>query len=327
MEPLKYRRDLPNGSKQYFESRIEPPTSEEPYYDDVLGKQSYPTENNGSGGLELLFFGKEQSYPDRTVHHHQRNGEYLLHYVTDGCGTFDGRTVGAGEGFLAFPGQTHLMSADREHPWHFMWIAFRGNGAAAQMKQIGLDKEHPFFFFSFGDRLDALFDDILYRDHGDYDLNTYMLGVFYMLLSYHKKEYLRRTEQKPLPNPYVQKAVAYMDEHYREPIRIDDVAASIPISRKYLCTVMERQLGLSPKEYLLQRRIEAAAELLLRSDRSVGEVAAEVGYPDYTQFSRLFRQKTGMSPRDFLKQNAHLRTYPSHERNILQQENHHVKQP
>lgn len=297
MKHLNFRRDLPDGSKQFFENRLERPNSTQPYYDDVLAK---PPKSEGSGGLDFLAFGKEQSYPNRLVSR-KNNPEYILHYVTDGNGSFDGRSIGAGEGFLVVPGKPNRMEADSDDPWHFKWISFMGGDAPRQMKSLGLDEHHQFFTFSFGERLEELFDDLLYRDHGDCDLNTYMQGVFYILLSYHKQEYLNSIQKENPKNAYAQKAIAYIDGHYREPVRIDDIAEELHISRKYLCSILEQQIGMSTKEYLLSRRAEAAADLLLHTDMSVGEIAAEVGYADYTQFSRMFRKKKGYSPREYAK--------------------------
>lgn len=297
MKNPKYRRDLPDGSKQYFEDRIDRPELDQLYYDDILTK---PPKSEGSGELDFLAFGKEQSYPNRTVSRN-RNPDYILHYVTSGSGTFDGKRVGAGEGFLIVPGKPNRMEADSDNPWHFKWIAFMGGDAPRQMKSLGLDADHQLFTFSFGDRLEELFDDLLYRDHGDCDLNTYMQGVFYILLSYHKQEYINSLSKKNIKHGYAQRAMAYMDEHYREPIRINDIAQRLHISRKYLCAILEQQIGMSTKDYLLNRRAEVAADLLLHTDMNVGEIATEVGYTDYTQFSRMFRKRKGLSPREYAK--------------------------
>lgn len=306
MEKPKYRRDLPDGSKQYFVDRIERPPSDQLYYDDILSK---PPRSEASGGLEFLFFGKEQSYPNRAILHRTTN-EYMLHYVTGGKGTFNNRPIGAGEGFLVSPGVPHAMVSDKDDPWQFKWIAFRGSDAHRQMKALGLDEDHAYFTFSFAERLEELIDDVLYRDHGECDLNTYMQGVFYILLSYHKKEYLNNLQKNDPKTNYTQKAMAYIDEHYREPLRIDDIAASLHISRKYLCALLEQEIGMSTKDYLLYRRAEAAAHLLLHTEMTVGEIAAEVGYADYTQFSRMFRKKKGLSPRDFAKKHKQSEEYP-----------------
>ncbi len=298
MNPPKYQRDLFDGPKQCFSECMERPHTDQPYFDDTLATFR---EHTVEHPLVFLLFGKEQSAPNRNPH--RQVTDYILHYVTSGKGTFNGRSVTAGQGFLAIPGVPHQMISDSCDPWHFKWICFRGSTARWLLKSVGLDEENRFFEFSFGDRLEALFDDVIYGDHGDCDLNTYMQGVFYIILSYHKKQYRDRPSRKDTGNDYAAQAIRYIDEHYREPLSVDAVAAALHISRKYLCTVMERNIGISTKEYLLCRRVDAASELLLHTDLAVAEIAERVGYADYTQFSRLFRRKKGISPLQFRKKN------------------------
>ena len=290
---IQYRRDLPGDTKQYFQDKIERPDAGEPYFDDLLINQQR------GASLECLFFGREQSYPNRALN--RSCDDFILHYVTDGKGVFNGRTVTAGEGFLVVPGIPHSMASDKDDPWHFKWISFSGSEARWQMKSIGLDEAHQFFTFRFADKLEELFDDILYHEHGDCDLSVYIRGIFYMILSYHKKQYLNDQLRKDSGTGYAREAMQYIDAHYREPIRIDDIAASLHISRKYLCAVLESTVGMSTKEYLLQKRLAVASELLLHTELTVSEIATEVGYGDYTQLSRLFRKKKGISPQQYRK--------------------------
>lgn len=58
----------------------------------------------------------------------------------------------------------------------------------------------------------------------------------------------------------------------------------------------KRQTGHSPIDYLIQTRIAKARNLLLRSDATLSEIAAEVGYSDVYYFSRIFKKHVGISP-------------------------------
>ena len=55
---------------------------------------------------------------------------YLFHYIISGSGVFfaGGRrhALHAGQGFLIYPGQVTTYTADAEHPWHYVWLGFRG---------------------------------------------------------------------------------------------------------------------------------------------------------------------------------------------------------
>lgn len=293
MANISYRRDFPDGSCQYFLNGMEPDRTQR-YFDDMLqtGLQS-----KEQSPLEFLFFGKEQSYPNRVLNRTTQN--YILHYVTNGTGRFNGRRIRAGEGFLVVPGVEHRMESDGRDPWHFQWVCFRGFDAKAQMKQIGLDREHAYFSFCFSEQLEALFDAVIYREHRDVDVNTYMQGIFYILLSYHKKQYRKECCHGGSGSDYAMSAMQYIDAHFRENLRVGEVAKQLHISEKYLCAVLNRAIGMSTKEYLLKRRVSVASELLSHTSMSVEEIAREVGYGDYTQFSRMFRVQTGTSPQQF----------------------------
>lgn len=297
MKKSHYRRDLPDGSVQYFSDPLKKPDTEQKYFDDIIERRQ---EDEGGELLTFLRFGREQSYPNRVLDRVCK--DYILHYVTGGKGRFNGRTITAGMGFLVVPEVAHSMESDSCDPWHFKWIAFQGSGARWQMQSLGLDEKHPYFSFDFSEPLERLFEDVIYRGYEDCDLNTYLQGVFYIVMSYHKKQVARERAGKDSSGKYAEQALRYIDEHYRENLRVEEIAASLHISRKYLCSVLERHAGTSTKEYLLCRRVDAAAELLLHTELTVSEIAAEVGYGDYTQLSRLFRKKKGISPQRYRKE-------------------------
>lgn len=288
-----YVRDLPDGTRRNFDTPPAGPPDVR-YYDDFI---TVKKRERSSEPLEFYFFGKERSYPDRILN--RIVDSYILHYVTEGKGTVNGKRVTKGQGFLLCPGEPSTIASDRDDPWQFKWISFGGRDAKWVLRSIGLDSRNIFFEFDFGDKIDVLADDVLYNAHGDCDINTYLQGIFYIIMSYHRHGNVKNTGDTG--NRYVRAAVEYIDSHYGEDIKIDALASELHISRKYLCAVFGKYMGMSTKEYLLARRIEAAASLLTRTDMPVSEIAAAVGYGDYTQLSRLFREKKGMSPLQYRK--------------------------
>lgn len=92
-------------------------------------------------------------------------------------------------------------------------------------------------------------------------------------------------------------AVEHLHSNYRSAdFRISDMYKISGISAKYFETVFKREFGITPKEYLIQLRIEYATELLRNEKYTVGNVALEVGYSDIYHFCKIFKEKTGMSP-------------------------------
>lgn len=99
----------------------------------------------------------------------------------------------------------------------------------------------------------------------------------------------------------VEKAVAYMNMYYMEPLTITQIAAQYGLNNKQFAYLFQRHTGIGPNEYLIQQRIARARELLCTTRCSVAEIAACVGYADPYYFSKLFKKRTGVSPSSFNK--------------------------
>src|SRR5256885_15291430 len=77
------------------------------------------------------------------------------------------------------------------------------------------------------------------------------------------------------------------------------VAKAVGMSEDYLSRLFNRELGLSPWDYLNRLRIQHAKERPRESDDSIQVVARRVGFHDRAYFSRTFRKLTGLSPQAF----------------------------
>ncbi len=291
---VKYKRDHPDGSGEIFESVIERPSEQQRYFDDMI------LNNDSTEGLSLEFyrFGKEQSYPLRTVRH-RKESRFILHYVLDGKGYFRGEPIVKGQGFVIFPNEECTMAADNEDPWHFCWIIFGGRDAYALLKSVGIDRGRYVFDFSFLKKAEEIFDELIYFEHNDADMGLYMCSKFYELLAYQKKQYSDVLQSYASKKSYVVRAMNYIEKNYSSPIRVEDIAGELHISRKYLCRIFAEYRGISTKEYIISKRLDVASSLLLDSELSISEIAREVGYADYTQLTRLFKVKKGMSPQEY----------------------------
>jgi AraC-like DNA-binding protein len=73
----------------------------------------------------------------------------------------------------------------------------------------------------------------------------------------------------------------------------------VNISEDYLTFCFRQELGISPIKYLQRFRINQAKLLLKASQKSITEIAFEVGFLDSGYFSRIFHRETGVSPGDY----------------------------
>ncbi len=92
------------------------------------------------------------------------------------------------------------------------------------------------------------------------------------------------------------RAKEYINEHYAEAISVKDVADAVCISESYFKTIFKKSSGYSYSEYLTTVRINQAKNLLNTTEKSVTEIALDVGYQTPNSFSSLFKRETGMTP-------------------------------
>ena len=97
----------------------------------------------------------------------------------------------------------------------------------------------------------------------------------------------------------VQKAIIFMDLNLSEPISTREIAADQFITPNYLSARFKQETGKAVTEYLLERRIALAKQLLAATGLSVQAVAASVGMDDGSYFSKQFKRVVGKSPLQF----------------------------
>ncbi len=99
------------------------------------------------------------------------------------------------------------------------------------------------------------------------------------------------------------KAMAFIHEHYAEPIAREEIARYVGVSEGYLSRSFHQETGLSLKHYLCRYRIQQAKQLLAASEKTVTEIALEVGFSNSNYFSRIFLQEVGISPLAYRRTN------------------------
>ena len=96
----------------------------------------------------------------------------------------------------------------------------------------------------------------------------------------------------------------YIEQRIGTKLTVCEVADAVSIHDRYLYTLFLRYEGISPKEYILKRKLETAADLLTHTDLTVVEISAAAGFADVYGFSRIFRAKMGTSPSRYRKTTA-----------------------
>jgi YesN/AraC family two-component response regulator len=100
---------------------------------------------------------------------------------------------------------------------------------------------------------------------------------------------------------FISKATNYIDENLSSTLSIEDLCANLFVSKNFLYKSFRSFYSCTVNEYITSRRIEKAKELLRGTGESVHRISEEIGFNNYTYFSRLFKNATGISPNKYRK--------------------------
>ena len=93
----------------------------------------------------------------------------------------------------------------------------------------------------------------------------------------------------------------YVDEHFSDPdFSLERLGNDLKYNKKYLSTVFKRHVGVGIVDYLHTVRIQHACTMLKQGFTSVSDVALRCGYPDAQYFSKVFKRRMNLSPREYM---------------------------
>ncbi|WP_158820845.1 helix-turn-helix domain-containing protein [Granulicella sp. S156] len=102
-----------------------------------------------------------------------------------------------------------------------------------------------------------------------------------------------------LSQPRLKQVFAYIEEHLDGELRLQELADLAGLSPFHFARSFRQSVGATPHQYILQKRVQRAKELLLRPEWSIEQVASATGFAGASQFSRVFRQSAGATPTEW----------------------------
>lgn len=101
--------------------------------------------------------------------------------------------------------------------------------------------------------------------------------------------------------PLGRRVMNYINENFREPLNLDDIAQALKKSKSLISHVFKEETGYTPTQYLIRRRIGEAQTLLITTDIPIIEISGMIGYDTQNYFTSQFTRYVGMSPDKFRK--------------------------
>lgn len=112
---------------------------------------------------------------------------------------------------------------------------------------------------------------------------------------------VREQKEKRHTSSYTEQCKDYVYRRYREKVYLDDIADTLGISSSYLSRLFRRETGISLQDFVNDVRVEKAANLLIYSEETLPGIAEYVNFPSQSYFGKVFKQKTGMTPKQYRK--------------------------
>ena len=231
---------------------------------------------------------------------------FLLHIVSQGKGVFQnawGRfEVGKGQGFMIFPNEVTIYTADAHMPWTYSWVGYSGAKAAVLTDMLGLTPQSPVLSLEeYGLKAVEILHDI-YEDSASLDMREMAaMGGLYRLFAFMRQgiapSYGKRTPSES--ERYFQRAYWHMEANYQRSLRITDVAAFVGLSRSQLFRVFTANCGMSPQRALIMLRLKQAETLLKNTELPLKAVAVSSGFVSAARMGEVFRQEKGITPTQF----------------------------
>ncbi len=235
---------------------------------------------------------------------------YSLYYVTEGSGylTIDGQDYNIVEGtcFLVPPHVVVNYKPDLLNPWSYHFIGFNGETADNYLNRIGLSISSPISSCDNGKKIEECFEYILSSVNHPKSADLQAISGFYALIGTlcdYTEPQVPKIQTTSRQADYIRQAIEYIETNYSRQITVEEISNHVGINRKYLTKLFNEKMDDSPKNYLIQYRINKACRLLKQSTLSIQEVSHSVGYTDALVFSKIFKKVIGTCPREYRSAN------------------------
>lgn len=122
-----------------------------------------------------------------------------------------------------------------------------------------------------------------------------------MCLDYAKRmKKIQKTRITSLP---IANCLDYIYDHLHTRITVATLAKHVGLNPSYLSRLFKKEVGISVSEYILEKKLETAKNMLIHSDYPLSQIAFTLAFPSQSYFTEVFHKKNGMTPSSYRSQN------------------------
>ena len=184
-----------------------------------------------------------------------------------------------------------------------------------QFADLGITEDNemarqPFFLVNGSEKkeISILAEQIVDEKAGDRYAKEFMIHTLTVELMIHLSRAMRNEWEENLKvkngkaRELVKIARQYMDENFEQGITVAEAAQYVFLSQGYFTRAFKDELGISPMNYLMSKRIEKACELLENNEIKVSSIAVQSGFSSPQRFNVAFRKLMGKTPMEYRKE-------------------------
>ena len=240
------------------------------------------------------------SFCSGKYHIRRKNSPYtVVEYIVEG----EGYVMKNGEYRPASKDQIYICPANTPHdyyssadnPWTKIWMNIYGNIPLLVLKEYGLSGT----VITDAKPLKPLFEEVkalIYSDKSNEECRKDIFALFMRIAN----EFFLLNNQKAFSNE-ASAMKLYLDNNMHRIVSNLELSSHIFRSPDYCVKLFKKEIGTTPYNYQLERKISAACHMLSQTDISISELSVSLGYSDPQYFSNLFKSKCKMSPSTYRK--------------------------
>ncbi|MBR2319185.1 MAG: helix-turn-helix domain-containing protein [Clostridia bacterium] len=240
------------------------------------------------------------------TYHPEGRNDYQLLYIAAGKGHFYFKgseketVVTKGNMVLFRPNEPQVYYYYATDKTEVYWVHFTGWKVEEYLARYELPQEANVFYTGVSPDYPWIYNQMLrelqlQRENYEEMISLYMHHVFLTINRYIREG---RQSKNAIINE-VERAAHYFKEQYNTAISIERYAREHMMSVNWFIHSFKKVMKVPPMQYVVSLRIAAAKGYLESTNKSVAEIAEEVGYENALYFSRIFRKYTGLSPTEY----------------------------
>ena len=250
--------------------------------------------------IGMYYCGKRLETPNHTYGPEIRN-HYLFVLVNKGTAILhNDKKIKFGEHDLLIMLPNERIYYEALEPWSISWVGLYGETVKEFIDLLGITPQNPIVHISLYNDISSVMEKIYEASKTkSYSSQLHNIGLIYEFFSV-----LMENSALDKKRDIINSALKIIDYNFCSPISVEQIAKNLFVDPAYFSRKFAERVGISPKKYILNKRIERAKELLRVTNAGILEISNSVGYDDSFYFCRIFKKMTNISPSEYRKTKA-----------------------